>query len=133
MVMQNKEGAAHWAKKATIDHVTTMVAMSKNILFPGHHHLPTTGADDPRWRLANNKSVGSVSVSVSVRVRCRIQNWSKRNGTGRQHWCLGPGNKTFLEVASIVVTWWIVAFFTQWLLPTLGAGWKLSGTICSCD
>ena len=23
---------------------------------------------------------------------------------------LGPGNRTFLEVASMVVTWWIVAF-----------------------
>ena len=28
---------------------------------------------------------------------------------------LWPGNRTFLEVASIVVIWWIVAFFAQWL------------------
>ena len=39
----------HWAKKATIHQVTTMLATSKNILFPaaGHNYLLTTGADDP--------------------------------------------------------------------------------------
>ena len=34
-------------KKATIYHVTTMLATSKNVSFPGHNHLLTTGADDP--------------------------------------------------------------------------------------
>ena len=34
-------------KKNTIHQVTTMVATSKNVLFPGHNHLLTTGADDP--------------------------------------------------------------------------------------
>ena len=34
-------------KKATIHQVTTMLAMSKNVLFLGHNHLLTTGADDP--------------------------------------------------------------------------------------
>ena len=24
-----------------------MLATSKNVLFPGHNHLPTTGTDDP--------------------------------------------------------------------------------------
>ena len=28
---------------------------------------------------------------------------------------LGPGNRTFLEVASMVATWWIVEFFVQWV------------------
>ena len=39
----------HCAKKATIDQVTTMLAWatSKNVLFPGHNHLLTTGTDDP--------------------------------------------------------------------------------------
>ena len=36
----------HWAKKATINQVTTMLATSENVLFPGHNHLLTTGADD---------------------------------------------------------------------------------------
>ena len=36
----------HWAK-ATIHQVTTMLATSKNFLFPGHNHLLTTGSDDP--------------------------------------------------------------------------------------
>ena len=34
---------------------------------------------------------------------------------------LGPGNRTFLEVASIVVAWWIVAFLhsvtVQFIVP----------------
>ena len=34
-------------QKATIHQVTTMLATSKNVLFPGHNHLQTTGADDP--------------------------------------------------------------------------------------
>ena len=33
--------------KATIYQVTTMLATSKNVLFPGHNHLLTTGTDDP--------------------------------------------------------------------------------------
>ena len=34
-------------KKATIHLVTTMLVTSKNVLFPGHNHLLTTGTDDP--------------------------------------------------------------------------------------
>ena len=33
-------------QKPTIHQVTTMLATSKNVLFPGHSHLLTTGADD---------------------------------------------------------------------------------------
>ena len=33
-------------KKAIIHQVNTMLATSKNVLFPGHNHLLTTGADD---------------------------------------------------------------------------------------
>ena len=33
-------------KKATIHQLTTMLATSKNVLFPGHNHLLTTGTDD---------------------------------------------------------------------------------------
>ena len=35
------------SKKATIHQVTTMLATSKDVLFPGHNHLLTTGTDDP--------------------------------------------------------------------------------------
>ena len=35
-----------WAKD-TIHVLTTMLATSKDILFQGHNHLLTTGADDP--------------------------------------------------------------------------------------
>ena len=34
-------------KKNTIHQVTTMLATSKNVLFPGHNHLLTTGTDNP--------------------------------------------------------------------------------------
>ena len=33
-------------KKNTIYQLTTMLSTSKNILFPGHNHLLTTGTDD---------------------------------------------------------------------------------------
>ena len=36
----------HRAQKATIDQEINMLAMSKNIPFPGHNHLLTTGSDD---------------------------------------------------------------------------------------
>ena len=38
---------SHYAKKATIHQVTTILATSENVLFPGHNHLLTTGTDDP--------------------------------------------------------------------------------------
>ena len=44
----------------------------------------------PCWCLCDNQSVGS---SVPV-----VSRW------------LWPGNRTFLEVASMMVTWWIMAF-----------------------
>ena len=34
-------------QKVTIHQVTIMLATSKNVLFPGHNHLLTTGADNP--------------------------------------------------------------------------------------
>ena len=70
-----------------------MLTTSKSVLFPGHNHLLTTGTDDPSlagWRFGINQSVG---LSVPV-----VNRW------------LWPGNGSFLEVASMVVTWWIVAF-----------------------
>ena len=83
-------------KKATIHQVTTMLATSKNVLFPGHNHLLTTGTGDPspRWCSGDNQSVESSAGVVS-------------------RW-LWPGNRTSLEVDITVATWWIVAFLTQW-------------------
>ena len=34
-------------KKATIHQLTTMLSTSKNVLFPGHNIMLTTGADGP--------------------------------------------------------------------------------------
>ena len=36
-------------QKATIHQVTTMLATSKNVLFPGHNHLLTTSTKDPSF------------------------------------------------------------------------------------
>ena len=45
------EGKLTLRKKATIHQVTTMLATSKNVLFPGHKHLRITGTDHPTLRL----------------------------------------------------------------------------------
>ena len=81
-------------KKATIHQVTTVLAASRNVLFPGHNHLLTTGTDD--LTLAGARAIIKAS--------------------GYQYqWLAGgydlQGNKTFLEVASTVITWWIVFCF----------------------
>ena len=34
-------------EKATIHQAPTMLVTSKKVLFPGHNHLLTTGAEDP--------------------------------------------------------------------------------------
>ena len=48
-----------WAKKATIHQVTTMLATSKNDLFPGHNRLLTTGTDNSTlWLLPESHSTG---------------------------------------------------------------------------
>ena len=67
-----------------------MLSTSKNVLFPGNIHLLSTGADDFKYRPCKNQSVGSSAPVVS-------------------RW-LWPGNRTLLEVASMVVSWWLVAF-----------------------
>ena len=36
----------HYTIKATVNLVTIMPVTSKNVLFSGHNHLLTTGADD---------------------------------------------------------------------------------------
>ena len=69
-----------------------MLATSKHVLFPGHNHLLTSGTDDSS--LAGARGIIKVSVH-------------------QYQWLAGGYDleiKTFLKVASIVVTWWIVAF-----------------------
>ena len=76
-----------------------MPATSKNVSFPGHNHLLTTSTDDPAlWLLPEHQRV-----------------------KGHQYWWLAGGYGfeigAFLEMACMVVTWWIVAFFVQWWTP----------------
>ena len=79
----------HGAKKP----LSIMLSTSKNVLFPGHNHLLTTGADDPTLIIAQTPASESEGSSATV-----VSRW---------FW---PGNRTFLEVNSMVVSWWIVAF-----------------------
>ena len=87
-------------KKATIHQVTTMLSTSKNVLFPGHNHLLTTGNDDLTLSILPKRQRASVPV-VSR--------------------CLWPGNMTFLKVNSMVVSWSIVTF-----LPSVKILWNLA-------
>ena len=80
-----------------------MLVTSKNVLFPGHNHLLTTGAGN-HW----------MTLHFDYRLSASEHD-SKCEGSSSpvvSRW-LGPGNRTFLEVDSMVVTWWIVAFFAQ--------------------
>ena len=83
--MSNNQGVT-LGKKATIHQLTTMLPTSKHVLFPGHNHLLTTSAND--WHFDYRPSTSEWSV-----IR-----W------------LWPGNRTILEVDSMVVSCWIVAF-----------------------
>ena len=86
-------------QKASIHQVTTMLATSKNVLFPGHNHLLTTSTDDPALWLSPEHQ------------------WAK---------CYDLELGHFLEMASMVVTWWILFFFSQWffILPDIHHCWK---------
>ena len=58
-------GRLAWWLLAFLHSVTTMLSTSKNVLFPGHIHLLTTGADDPTlWHSVDNQSVGSSAPVV---------------------------------------------------------------------
>ena len=43
---EHKNQGRSLGKKAASTRVTTMLATSKNVLFPGHNHLLTTGVDE---------------------------------------------------------------------------------------
>ena len=45
-------------KSHYIHQLTTMLPTSNNILFPGHNHLLTTGADDPSLYLSPRLVLG---------------------------------------------------------------------------
>ena len=79
-------------KTATIHQVATMLATSKNTIFPDHNHLLSTGTDDPTLLII---TLGGARAIISVRSSVLV--------TSRWLW---PENRTFLEVA----TWWIVVF-----------------------
>ena len=80
------------AQKRTIHQVTTMLATSKNVLFQVHNHHANHRYWWPDTLIITRAPVHEGS-SISV-----VSRW------------LWPGNRIYLEVASMVVTWWIVAF-----------------------
>ena len=56
---------------------------TNSVLFPGPNHLLTTSADNPTYDYSPSANESSGPV---------VSSW------------LGPGNRTFLEAASMVVT-----------------------------
>ena len=72
-------------RTTAIPQVTTMLATSKNVLFPCHNHLLTTSTDDP--------SLGRSWAIIKSQV---ISAGGSR--------CLWPGNRTFWEVW---LAWWL--------------------------
>ena len=56
-------------QKATMHQLTTIQATCQNVLFPGHKHLLTTGADEP--------SLAGARAIIKV--------------LGHQHWWLAGG------------------------------------------
>ena len=89
-------------KKATINQVTTTLATSKNVLFPGHNHHANCRC---WWSDTLIFTLAGAQVIIKV--------------SGHQHWGLAqwlwPGSRTFFEVASIHV--WSIpggkCFFAQ--------------------
>ena len=56
-------------KKNTIHQVTTMLSTSKNVPFPGHNHLLTTGADDPlHWLSPEHQRGWSLKWKLIQRI-----------------------------------------------------------------
>ena len=90
--------------KATIHQVTTVTATSKIVLFPGHNHL------------ANHWYWWPFTLIIILAGICAIIKVSGHQYRWLVSW-LCPGNRTFLEVAIMVVTWWIVACLPSAYLP----------------
>ena len=100
--------AARTAQKSHYPPGNHMLATSKNVLFPGHNHLLLT-SNHRYWWPDTDYCLGSCEWRV---ISTRGNRW------------LWPGNWIFLEVASMVVTWWIVvclpsAYFRQAPYPFL--------------
>ena len=86
-----------------------MLSTYKNVLRPGHNHLLTTGADDQILSLSSECQRGERSSVLVVSRWCSGDNQSVGSSVLLVSKWLRPGNRTFLEVASMAVTWWIVA------------------------
>ena len=70
-----------------------MQSTSKNVQFPGHKHMLTTGTDDP----------SHAGARAIIKVNCHQLRWLAGG------YDLEIGH--FLEADSMVVTWCIVAFW----------------------
>ena len=94
----------HQANKTTIHQVTTMLATSKNVLFPGHNHLLTTGTDDPTLWL---------SASYMIIKVMGHQYWSLAGGYDLEIGLLRSGYHGGYLVDS--------GFFAQWKAHVVGS------------
>ena len=74
------------------------VRILPKFLLPGYNHLLITSTEWWPDTLIIGLALASEGSSVLV-----VSRW------------LRPGNWTFSEVANIVITWWIAAFFALWM------------------
>ena len=83
-------GLPSLGKKATIHQQTTMLSTSKSVVFPGHNHLLITNADDPSLLIITLAGAWAIDNQTEGSSAPVVSRW------------LWPGNRTFLEVASMV-------------------------------
>ena len=68
--------ASHCIKKPTIHQQTTMLATSKNVLFPGHNHLVlVTGHFDYRLSTSIYYTLANYSLSIKGSRTSHCRNW----------------------------------------------------------
>ena len=64
-------------KQATIHQLTTMLATSQNVLFPGHSHLLTTGPNDPGQYFNYHPSTSECNKGKGHQDRWLADNYAK--------------------------------------------------------
>ena len=84
-------------KTTTIHQLAIMLATSKKVVFSGYNHP----ANNQYW-WPDTLIIVQVLVKLILKVLSHQYQWLAE-------W-LWPENRTFLEVSSLVVSWWILAF-----------------------
>ena len=106
-----------------VDHICVNNSLRNNCFSSTHYRLNKAGyyssgiscTDGKVWWPKESMSHGSGVNMAGTRVIIKV--------SGHQYrwllaWWLWPGNRTFLEVSSMVVTWWIVALCAVYIISS---------------